>query len=185
MAFYQLTRLAHLRQPLAALLSGQAALAFLPAMTLVAFWLGGELALITASAALPLLYLAGQRFGDRLALPRDAVSGMLQRSTFEELTEQVFQRAKAQGRSSATFFISLEEFDKITERYGHGAADLIARQSGERLISVLRDDDSIGKMGEARFAICRPQCASLILSFVSSLRGGFRLYWKNLSPSMG
>ncbi|MEP2418636.1 MAG: hypothetical protein ABJI09_07835, partial [Marinomonas sp.] len=111
MALYQRSGLTQLRQSFAALLSGQAALAFLPAMSLLAFWLGGELALITTSAALPLLYLAGQRFGGGVMLPRDAVSGILQRRTFEELTEQIFQRAQSQGRLSATFFIAIEEFD--------------------------------------------------------------------------
>ncbi len=174
MAFYQLTGLTQLRQSLAALLSGQAALAFLPAMTLLAFWLGGEMALITASAALPLLFLAGQKFGGGLVLPRDALTGILQRSTFEELTEQVFQRARAQGRVSATFFIALEDFDQFIERYGQAAADTVVRQSGERLLSVLRDDDTIGKMGEARFAICMAPVRQLDLELCIQLAGRFQ-----------
>lgn len=171
MALYQRSGLTQLRQSFAALLSGQAALAFLPAMSLLAFWLGGELALITTSAALPLLYLAGQRFGGGVMLPRDAVSGILQRRTFEELTEQVFQRARSQGRLSATFFIAIEEFDQLIERYGHAAADTIVRQSGQRLVSALQDDDNIGKMGEARFAICMAPVRQLDLELCIQLAG--------------
>ena len=44
MAHYRTTGPGQLRQSLAALLSGQAALAFLPAMSLLAFWIGGEMA---------------------------------------------------------------------------------------------------------------------------------------------
>ncbi|MAP14862.1 bifunctional diguanylate cyclase/phosphodiesterase [uncultured Sulfitobacter sp.] len=171
MAHYRTTGPRQLRQSLAALLSGQAALAFLPAMSLLAFWIGGEMALIGVSAALPLLFLAGQRFGEGATVPRDAHTAILQRSTFEELTEQVFQSARTQGRLAATCFIALEDFDQIIERYGQSAADTIARQSGERLHSALRDDDIIGKMGEARFAICTAPVRQLDLELCIQLAG--------------
>ena len=171
MAHYRTTGPGQLRQSLAALLSGQAALAFLPAMSLLAFWIGGEMALFGVSAALPLLFLAGQRFGEGATFPRDAHTAILQRSTFEELTEQVFQSARTQGRLSATSFIALEDFDQIIERYGQSAADTIARQSGERLHSALRDDDIIGKMGEARFAICTAPVRQLDLELCIQLAG--------------
>ena len=102
MAIHRLSGLTQLHQSFAALLSGQAALAFLPAMTLLAFWIGGEMALIAASAALPLLFLAGQRFGGNSQAPQDALGGILQRSAFEEFAEQVFQTAQSRGRLSAT-----------------------------------------------------------------------------------
>lgn len=171
MALYRTTRLTKLRLSLTALLSGQAALAFLPAMSLLAFWIGGEIALITATAALPLLFLAGQRLGGGPEFPRDAHTGILQRSTFEELTEQIFQRARTQDRLSATCFIALEGFDQFIDRYGQAAADMVVRQSGERLQSALRDDDIVSKMGEARFAICTAPVRQLDLELCIQLAG--------------
>ena len=58
MAIHRLSGLTQLRQAFAVLLSGQAALAFLPALTLLVFWIGGEMPLI-AAAALPLFSLRG------------------------------------------------------------------------------------------------------------------------------
>ena len=171
MAIHRLSGLTQLRQAFAVLLSGQAALAFLPALTLLAFWIGGEMALIAASAALPLLFLAGQRFGGNSQAPQDALGGILQRSAFEEFAEQVFQTAQSRGRLSATCFIALEGLDQIIERHGQTAADTLVRQSGERLQGALRDDDLIGKMGEARFAVCTAPVRQLDLELCIQLAG--------------
>ncbi|NUH65668.1 phosphodiesterase [Sulfitobacter sp. S0837] len=171
MAFQQRSGLTHMRRSLAAALTGPPALAFLPALTLAAFWFGGETALIFAAALLPVFYLMSNRFGRGLTLPRDAVSGLFQRGAFEELTEQIYQRAKLKGRHSAAFFTAIEDLEDLADRHGQAAADIIVQRTGERLVTALRGDDNVGQMGDARFAICVAPVRQLDLELCIQLAG--------------
>lgn len=143
-----------LQRQMALVLGGPSLFAFAPALCLAAFWFGGEGALIVLAALLPVVYLARNGYGGRLMLPRDAIAGVLQRSAFQELTEQVFLRTRDTGRQAAAFALVIEDFDQIVERYGQAAADIVIRRTGERLTATLRADDNVGQMGDARFAIC-------------------------------
>ena len=162
------------RRRVAMIIFGPSALTFLPALSLAAFWLGGEQALLAVAAGLPLVYLVCGGFGGELnqfSLPRDAYTGLLQRAGFEELTESVYERAEELGWHSATFFVGLEEFDQLVERYGQAAADTVVLRTGERLIGVLRDNDAVGQMGDARFAICLEPVRQLDLELCIQLAG--------------
>ncbi len=143
-----------LQRNLTAALTGPAALAFVPALSLAAFWLGGEAALIAASALLPLVYLLNGAIPKPLTVPRDAVSGLFQRSAFEELTEQVYLRTAEKSRQSTAFFLAIEDFQQFVDQHGQAAADIVVQRTGERLVAALRGDDNVGQMGDARFAIC-------------------------------
>ena len=148
------TALARLKRRLAAVLMGPPAFAFIPALCLAAFWFGGEGALVVLAGVLPVVYLMGGNLQGTFKFPRGATNGVQQRSTFEELTEQVYLRTHEKGYQAATFFLVIEEFEQIAERFGQAAADTVVQRTGERLLAVLRSDDIIGLMGDARFAIC-------------------------------
>lgn len=163
--------LAWLRQRLALVMTGPPAFAFVPALCLAAFWFGGEGALIVLAGLLPVLYLVGGGLQGRMALPRGAVTGLLQRSAFEELTDQIFLRTRETGRQAATFFLLIEEFDQIVQRFGQSAADTVVRRIGERLVATLRADDNVGQMGDARFAICTDPIRHLDLELCIQLAG--------------
>ena len=171
MAYQLQGRMTSIRRSVTEALTGPPALAFLPALSLAAFWFGGENALVFAAAVLPVVYLLGNRFGGGLWMPRDAVSGLFQRSAFEELTEQVFQRAREKGRHSAAFFLAIEDFEQLIDRHGQAAADIVIQRTGERLVSTLRGDDNVGKMGDARFAVCLAPVRQLDLELCIQMAG--------------
>lgn len=160
-----------LQRSIAAVLTSTAALAFVPALSLAAFWLGGEATLILVSALLPIIYLASGAIPSGLTVPRDAVTGLFQRSAFEELTDQIYLRTNKRGRQSATFFLAIEDFQQFIDRYGQAAADIIVQRTGERLITALRADDNVGQMGDARFAICTSPVRHLDLEMCIQLAG--------------
>lgn len=160
-----------LQRWLAVVMTGAPALAFLPALSLASFWIGGEGALIVVSALLPLAYLLAGGLQGGLILPRDAVSGLFQRSAFEELTDQVYLRTSEKGRKSAAFFVALEDFQQLVDRHGQAAADIIVQRTGERLITTLRGDDNVGQMGDARFAVCVDPVRHLDLEMCIQLAG--------------
>ncbi|MGJ8617695.1 MAG: putative bifunctional diguanylate cyclase/phosphodiesterase [Sulfitobacter sp.] len=160
-----------LQRKLANGLTSTAALAFIPALSLGAFWFGGEASLIIVSALVPVVYLLSGVIPTRLTVPRDAISGLFQRSAFEELTEEVFLRTTEKGYQSATFFLAIEDFQQFIDRYGQAAADAMVQRTGERLTATLRGDDNIGQMGDARFAICLAPVRHLDLEMCIQLAG--------------
>ncbi|MGJ8629096.1 MAG: putative bifunctional diguanylate cyclase/phosphodiesterase [Sulfitobacter sp.] len=166
-----LPAISRLQRKMAAGLTSTAALAFLPALSLGAFWFGGEATLIVVSALLPVIYLLTGAIPTGLRVPRDTISGLFQRSAFEELTEQVYLRAAEKGRQSATFFIAIEDFQQFVDRYGQAAADIMVQRTGERLIATLRADDNVGQMGDARFAVCVAPIRHLDLELCIQLAG--------------
>ena len=143
-----------LRRRLALVLTGPPAFAFVPALCLAAFWFGGEGALVVLAGLLPVLYLAGGSFQGRMSLAADYSTGILPRSAFEELTEQIYLRTSEKGRQSATFFLAIEDFETVIERFGQAAADTVSKRVSERLLASVRGDDRVGQMGDARFAVC-------------------------------
>jgi diguanylate cyclase (GGDEF)-like protein len=154
MPMHHLRPMDRVQRRLASVLAGPPALAFLPALSLAAFWVGGEAALVATSAMLPLIYLAGGVLRPDDQVPRAAVSGLFQRSVFEQLAEEVWESTKQAGRHSAAFYMALEDLDQIVDRHGQTAADTVVQRTGERLLSVLRQSDTVGQMGDARFAVC-------------------------------
>ena len=163
--------LTRLQRNITTVFSSTAALAFLPAISLGAYWFGGEATLVIVSALLPVIYLLSTAIPTNLMVSRDAVTGLFQRSAFEELTNQVYLRAAENGRHSATFFLAIEDYQQLIDRYGQAAADIVVQRTGERLIAALRGDDNVGQMGDARFAICMAPVRHLDLEMCIQLAG--------------
>ena len=156
-------------QQVSQIFSGPPAFAFLPAFCLATFWFGGEGALVVLTALLPVLFLIGGGLHGHFA--SGAAVGLQQRPAFEELAQQTLETAKSKAQTSAAFYVQIEDFDQIIERYGQAAADTIAAQTGERLQSALRRNDRVGQMGEARFAVCTAPVAHLDLESCIQLAG--------------
>ncbi|SFD59263.1 diguanylate cyclase/phosphodiesterase [Sulfitobacter brevis] len=154
MAYSPSQTLGRVQRRLALILSGPPALAFIPAITLAAFWFGGELALLSVAVAVPLVYLLSGGITVGAQAPRAEVKGIFQRSAFEELADQVYLRTREQGLQSAAFFIAIEELDQLVDRHGQSTADTVVRRTAERLVEALRGDDTVGQISESRFAIC-------------------------------
>ena len=153
MAQPQGTATVQLQRRLLSVLTGPPALAFLPAMTLAAYWMGGEVALMVAATLLPAIYLAGGGFPAAASAP--VHSGLvLSKAELADQVDYVFHEAKSQDRSAAFFCLVLDDFEQLSERYGQAAADTVVKQTGERLLAMLREGDTVGQLGDARFAIC-------------------------------
>lgn len=135
-------------------LIGPPALAFVPALCLAAFWFGGEGALVVLSGLIPVLYLVGGGFRATMPWHKGLPVGALPRPAFEDKIDEVYDSVLEQDLQSAAFYLAIDEYDEIVERFGQAAADTVAARTGERLVSALRSEDAVGRMGDARFAIC-------------------------------
>lgn len=131
------------------------AIAFVPAITLAAFWFGGESALIGAAVALPaLVLLAGGQMVRSVRVPGVGPGDLLPARRFQTHATNLRDIAIDKGRGSAIFILQIDEFDLLVSRQGPAAADQVLRQAGDRLIASTRDTDTVSQLDEGRFAIC-------------------------------
>jgi len=119
------------------------------------------LALDSAPVLLPLLALpmiAVQRAGrqaliaERLAL-HDALTGLPNRVLFRTRTQHAIHVAGRADTRVAVMLLDLDRFKEINDTLGHHYGDEVLRQVGERLSSMLREEDTVARLGGDEFAI--------------------------------
>ncbi len=142
------------RRTIRSIINGPQALAFLPALTLGSFWIGGETALLCLALILPALIAIVGRDASvgGVILPAET-SGLGQRERVEKALDNVLQIARPNGRTTASLVVELDDYTKLLTRLGHKASDEILRRTADRLRGVLRDDDMIVRLDGAEFAI--------------------------------
>lgn len=137
------------------MLSGPPIVALLPALTLGAYWLGGEAWLTLLALGLPLLVLGLGLAGSRqMRVGRDSVTGLLLRDGFSEVVAQIHTRTGNGGLKSACFAIEVDGYREMERRHGQAAADEVMQRTGERILGALRKTDSIARLGDSRFGVC-------------------------------
>ncbi len=156
------------------ILTGPPILAFLPAMTLGAFWLGGEQALLMVSLGLPLVFAFSGAFGSgprRPVVPRDSVTGLMLREGFDAVVKQAHADTASSELRSACFVLELDDYAEAVDRHGQSAADRLVQRSGERIVAALRDGDTVARIGDSRFAVCLMPVRQLDLELCIQISG--------------
>lgn len=129
-------------------------LVFLPAVTLGAFWLGGEGWLMLIALGAPMLFaIAGAfRFAD--AAPRgDGHSALTMRAQIVEKMDHILSEAPQTGRSTACFVVQFDNAAKLVEVHGRAAQNEILERCAERLCSSLREGDIVARLEGGGFAV--------------------------------
>ncbi len=163
-----------LRSRILPVLTGPPVLAFLPAATLAAYWLGGEEALLGAALALPLVYLlAGgfRRWPGLVTASRDHVTGLMQRDGFEMTLKNAFSETDSGELRSSCFVLEIAGINHIGERHGQADADAVVAQVAERISMVVGTRGSAARLGDGRFAICLKPARHLDLELCIQLAG--------------
>jgi two-component system cell cycle response regulator len=78
------------------------------------------------------------------------------RSLSEQL-EREWDRARRYGRPLSLIFFDADHFKRINDTYGHAVGDIVLRQVGERVRSVLRGGDTLGRYGGEEFLVLLPE----------------------------
>lgn len=140
------------------LLSGPFLLALVPAISLLAFWVGGEVALLVVALGAPLSIAAFApvplSFGlSPRTMPSDKLTGLAQRDTVERALDTFLVGGGDRIGTTAALAIEIDDFNALATRLGDAATEDVLRTIGARIRSVLRERDVVGRIQGPTFAI--------------------------------
>ena len=84
---------------------------------------------------------------------RDSLTGLANRRLLFDRMTQASARLERRPGTVALLFIDLDDFKAVNDRYGHAAGDGVLVQSADRLREVVRDLDSVARIGGDEFLV--------------------------------
>lgn len=88
-----------------------------------------------------------------LRATRDDLTGLANRSYFEQRLRQSLLDAQIMGWKLAVLFLDNDRFKQVNDLYGHAAGDDLLREVGKRLNVLVRETDMVARLGGDEFAI--------------------------------
>ena len=83
----------------------------------------------------------------------DSLTDLPNRSLVLDRLTQLLNEAKRNNEKVAVLFLDLDDFKKINDTLGHETGDKLLIESAERLLSVIRTGDTVGRLGGDEFII--------------------------------
>jgi len=83
----------------------------------------------------------------------DGLTGLTNRLHFSEQLSQATRRVAQVPGSLTAFYIDLDGFKPINDRYGHPVGDELLRQVADRLMDCVRPVDTVARLGGDEFAV--------------------------------
>ncbi len=84
---------------------------------------------------------------------RDPLTGLANRTMFEERLRGSLSRDARAGGSTGVLFLDLDGFKDVNDRYGHGVGDAVLRAVAERLTAGVRPADTVARLGGDEFVV--------------------------------
>jgi len=75
----------------------------------------------------------------------DSLTGLPNRELFHQKLEEALGSCRRGGKQLALLFLDVDRFKRINDSLGHSSGDLLLQEMAERLRSVLRGGDSVGR----------------------------------------
>lgn len=76
---------------------------------------------------------------------------------FADRLKQEIIKSKQNGDKFALFFIDLDHFKEVNDTLGHDAGDLLLIEASERIKLILRESDTVSRIGGDEFTVILSQ----------------------------
>ena len=134
----------HLRHAI----SGPQGLAFMPAITLAAYWFGGEGLLLAAALGIPGLIAGASLLGRSRQDDSgyDRLTGLPLRERFERSIDNVIVASPTGGGATACLAIGIDDQARLSSRLGAEAAASVISGVTDRVMGAVRDSDLVARL---------------------------------------
>jgi len=98
----------------------------------------------------------------KILAEKDGLTGLMNRSTIETSLDQLFTLSAEIRKDLILFFIDIDNFKEINDKYGHEIGDVVLCQLATIFQQFTKKDDRVGRWGGDEFLIIihRPEGAS-------------------------
>jgi diguanylate cyclase (GGDEF)-like protein len=83
----------------------------------------------------------------------DGLTGLPNRTLILDRVEQMLARARRNGNEMAALFMDLDGFKQVNDTLGHEAGDQLLKSVAARLLTTLREGDTIARLGGDEFVV--------------------------------
>lgn len=83
----------------------------------------------------------------------DSLTGLPNRSVFNDRLEHAIHKAHRNSARLAVFFLDLDHFKHINDSLGHKAGDILLCEVATRLKSCIREGDTVARLGGDEFTV--------------------------------
>lgn len=87
----------------------------------------------------------------------DALTGLPNRRLLEDRLQQAITQARRFNERLAVMFLDLDSMKRINDSYGHEAGDILLESVAARLISVVREIDTVARISGDEFVLILPR----------------------------
>ena len=123
----------------------------------------------------------------------DALTGLPNRTLFIDRVDMALARAERLGHRSAVFFIDVDDLKAVNDMLGHATGDDLLKLFAERLVSTLRREDTIARIGGDEFLVLLPDiteegdAAAVATKILARISEPFNLHDDEIfvTPSIG
>lgn len=120
----------------------------------------------------------------------DALTGLPNRILFQDRLNQALAKARREKESIAVLFLDLDGFKLVNDTRGHDVGDALLRESAKRILSCVRDSDTVARMGGDEFTVILSNISSpnstdrVVSKIVESIADPYVLNGKSCSVSV-
>jgi diguanylate cyclase (GGDEF)-like protein len=90
----------------------------------------------------------------------DSLTGLANRPAFVQSVNRALDATAEDGICFGVMMIDLDDFKAVNDTLGHQAGDMLLEEAGHRIRGVLRDEDTVGRLGGDEFGVLVHGCGS-------------------------